>query len=247
MAKEYSLKILAWKKYQGREVKTRSSWLRFENNFIESPNFSEFSSDERVVWVYALCCASKLNTDILQVPHQCSHRVLHRCTGIDENTFHRTFEKLKKLQLVEIRTTRGRYADDTFANADDTRTTHYEDETRRNETRRDEDETKYSCSERGKPVTEPNPELFTESTQDILEGIKREVQDAWLATYQDSGWIRLELSKSWAWIKANPQKAPKANRARFVTNWLSRGWESYRKSLTSNPVRPSTLELLGAG
>lgn len=140
MGKEYVIKIVGWKKYQNREVKTRSIWLRFQNDFIENPNFGEFSSDERVTWIYALCCASKLNTDTLQVPHQCSHRVLHRCTGIDEKTFHRTFEKLKKLRAIEIRTTRGRYADDTSENADDTL---------RDETRRDGDETRQDDSVRG--------------------------------------------------------------------------------------------------
>jgi hypothetical protein len=143
MAKEYVVKILGWKKYQTREVKTRTSWFRLENDFIENPNFCEFTSDERIVWMYALCCASKLNHDSLHVPDQCSHRVLNRCTGIDEKTFHRTFEKLKKLRIVEIRTTRGRYTDDTFENADDT----LRDETRRNEdeteTRRDDNETAF--------------------------------------------------------------------------------------------------------
>lgn len=137
MAKEYIVKILNWRQYQGREVKTRSSWLRFQNDFIENPNFGDFSTDERMVWIYAMCCASKLNTDVIQVPHQCSHRVLHRCTGIAESVFHRTFEKLKKIRIVEIRTTRGRHTQDTPAFTDDT----LRDETRRYETRRDEDVT----------------------------------------------------------------------------------------------------------
>lgn len=137
VVREYIVKILSWKKYQNREVKTRSIWFRLQNDFIDSPNFSEFTSDERVVWLHALCCASKLNTDSLQVPDQCSHRVLNRCTGIDEKTFHRTFEKLKKLRIVEIRTTRGRYADDTREIANDTlqdKTGHDGDETRQDKT-----------------------------------------------------------------------------------------------------------------
>lgn len=129
MAREYIIKISNWKKYQNREVKTRSIWLRLQNDFIESPNFSTFSSDERIVWLHILCCASRLNTDALQVPLQCNHQVLYRSTGIDEKTFHRAIEKLKKLRIVEIRTTRGRYADDASVNADDT--LHNETETRR--------------------------------------------------------------------------------------------------------------------
>lgn len=144
MGKEYIVKILNWRKYQSREVKTKTAWLRLENDFIENPNFADFTSDERIVWLHAMCCASKLNQDHVQVPLQCSHRVLNRCTGIDEKTFHRTFEKLKKLRIVEIRTTRGRYADDTSENAENTQTTHYGDEDvteteTETETRRDAD------------------------------------------------------------------------------------------------------------
>lgn len=139
MAKEYVVEIMNWKKYQNREIKTASVWLRLQNDFIDNPNFSEFSSDERVVWIHALCCASKLNTALIHVPLQCSHQRLYRHTGIDENTFHQTFQKLKKLQIVKIRTTRGRYAGDASEIADDTQTTPYEDVTLR---RRYEDVTK---------------------------------------------------------------------------------------------------------
>lgn len=138
MEKEYSVKILNWEKYQTRAVKTRCSWLRLQNDFIENPNFYEFTSDERTVWIYAMCCASKLNSAIIQVPHQCSHRVLHRCTGIDENVFHRTFKKLKRLHIVEVRVRHGCYTDDTFAYADATLrnvTERYVDVTERNGTK----------------------------------------------------------------------------------------------------------------
>ena len=228
------MKILNWKKYQGREVKTRSSWLRFENNFIESPNFGEFTSEERIVWIYVLCCASKLNNDVLRVPHQVSHRVLHRCIGIDENVFHRAIEKLKKIQLVEIRTTRGRHADDTSVNADDT--LRDVDETLRNETETRRDETKdFSGGGSGEPPT------AAIACYRSLESVFRErkvsegIQLRWTEAFPESEWVVEEIRKALVWESATPLRRKK-NFAAFISRWLTKGWD-FRKT---SPAAPKT-------
>lgn len=61
--------------------------------------------------------------------------------------------------------------------------------------------------------------------------ISQKLFDSWLETYQDKTWINLEIKKAQAWIHANPRKAPKTDFARFLNNWLSRGWENYRKTI----------------
>lgn len=61
--------------------------------------------------------------------------------------------------------------------------------------------------------------------------ISQKLFDSWLQTYQDQAWINLEIKKAHAWIHANPRKAPKTDFARFLNNWLSRGWENYRKTI----------------
>lgn len=222
MAKDYAIKILNFKKYNPREVKNKTIWLRFENDFIENPNFAEFTSDECMVWIYILCCASKLNSEILQVPLQCSHRVLDRCKGIDEKTFHRAIQKLKQLKILEIRTSRGRYADDTSVNADDTHLSPYEtrrNETRRDVTRRDEE---YS-SERftlaaafaGDQILE---KLFTERE------VTTDVQASWIEAFPDPAWVSQEIRKAVTWEKANPTRKKK-NFGAFITRWLTKGWD----------------------
>lgn len=65
--------------------------------------------------------------------------------------------------------------------------------------------------------------------------ITMENQKGWLKLY-DIDYIKREIIKAVGWISANKAKAskpgPGANR--FMSGWLDRGWESYRKSLPSN-------------
>lgn len=96
-----------------------------------------------------------------------------------------------------------------------------------------ESESNPKAPKRADVQTEPNPQLLEESTQQLLEKTNREAQDAWVQTYGDIAWIKLELAKAWAWCKSNKAKAPKSNWDRFVNGWLSRGWENHRKGIAS--------------
>lgn len=82
---------------------------------------------------------------------------------------------------------------------------------------------------------------------DLIKNHLREVsptaQEAWLAAYFDSQWIQREICKAIAWVEANPRKRPKSF-GRFMTNWLSAGWENYRKTLPSNKPELSLEEIL---
>jgi hypothetical protein len=55
----------------------------------------------------------------------------------------------------------------------------------------------------------------------------------------DLDWIETEARKMAVWLDANRQKAPKSSRGwnQFVTGWLSRGWEKYRRSKPKEPLR----------
>lgn len=71
---------------------------------------------------------------------------------------------------------------------------------------------------------------------------------SWADTYPKE-FLDLEIRKARSWILANPQKAPKTAYGRFFDSWLSRGWETYRKSLKGNPSAITVAdldELLGA-
>jgi hypothetical protein len=67
---------------------------------------------------------------------------------------------------------------------------------------------------------------------DFLKSVGYDVQKSWLKNY-DRDFVIGEFSKIESWVLANSKKAPKSNFARFITGWLSRGWETHRKNLPS--------------
>lgn len=204
--------VRGWDKFNGRKDVTHPSWFRVEYRLLEDPDFFDFSHEEFKVWFYVLaqCCRKACDTVFLNFAHA-------RTTAkLSQQGILGALKKLEELQLVLVNVTDA----ERERNADDTR----QDRTGQNRTGQDETDTATSAAS----------ELFSESTQDILEKVSRDVQDAWLQTYPDAGWIRQELAKAWAWCKANPKKAPRSDWARFVNGWLSRGWEQHRKSIPSN-------------
>jgi hypothetical protein len=106
--------ILGWDKINARTDVDNPSWFKFKHKFFEDTDFYEFTPTEKLCWVYFLCEASKKNDHgklRLSLPHA------NNVGGIDSETVHRTIKKLQKLQIVETRTLRGRYAGGTSAGA----------------------------------------------------------------------------------------------------------------------------------
>ena len=68
---------------------------------------------------------------------------------------------------------------------------------------------------------------------ELLSTVKQDAQRVWLATYPNDKWLMHEFRKAKAWLVTNADKSPKKNIARFLNNWLSNGFESYRKGLAS--------------
>lgn len=217
--------VLGWEKVNARKDVDNPSWFKFKHKFFSDTEFYDFTHAEKVCWLYILCEASKKNCGgkfTLNLLH--AHNLAH----LSADVVYSAVKKLKALQIIEVSASRRRHAHVTGAGV---RQEESREEKKREEERREDESAKPPSA-----VSAPSPVLLSDSTGQILEGIRREVQDAWIATYQDAAWIKLELGKAWAWILANPQRAPKSNRARFINTWLARGWEQHRKTLPSNAV-----------
>lgn len=76
--------------------------------------------------------------------------------------------------------------------------------------------------------------------EDLLSTVSHQVQGAWVKAYPDVDWVVCELLKANVWITTNPHKAPKQF-ARFMSNWLSRSFENYRKGLPSRRLTNSEV------
>lgn len=68
-----------------------------------------------------------------------------------------------------------------------------------------------------------------------LEFVTEKAQRAWLDAYPSVDFIVTEIRRAHAWIETNPKKAPK-DFGKFMLNWLSRGYETYRKGIQSKPA-----------
>jgi hypothetical protein len=108
---------------------------------------------------------------------------------------------------------------------------------------------------RRKTFAEPIPELSgSGQLQEILKLVSETVQRNWIEIYQDADFIKRELLKAANWLECNGRKAPKDWKARtslkgpsrgvaaFLSSWLGRAWNDYRKTL-SGQNRSSVTDL----
>lgn len=218
--------IRNWREFNPRKDVTHSSWFRLNHNFFEDPDFYDFTPSELLAWIYILCVASKKNTDTVRV------NILHleRVGRIKEKDFLAAVRKLESLQVILVDVTdtlRGCDEHDTPTNAtrrDETNVT--------NETRRTDSSVAVASTAPAAPVAQLVGD-YSPKAKTLLCAVPAEMQESWIAAYPDPAWIKQEINKAAAWISANPKKAPKKFPA-FMSNWLSRGWEQFRKTLPSN-------------
>lgn len=50
-----------WEKYNPRADRVNYSWLRFQNRFFEDPLIFALSAEQKVIFIYCLCEAAKIN------------------------------------------------------------------------------------------------------------------------------------------------------------------------------------------
>lgn len=84
-----------------------------------------------------------------------------------------------------------------------------------------------------------------ELVEQYLNEVTKETQKAWLKVYPGAQWIGEEIKRAHIWMTTNPQKKSK-NFARFMSNWLSRSFESYRKGLPSRRLTNSEVNAQAA-
>jgi len=96
------------------------------------------------------------------------------------------------------------------------------------------------CAEPEKiPVAAPTNNALS---NELMAFINNKLLELYPQEYIDREKVKMEM-----WLATNGHKKPKSDRGmvRFVTGWLSRGWDQYRKSLQSNPTeKKKTFEEL---
>lgn len=73
----------------------------------------------------------------------------------------------------------------------------------------------------------------------FLGMVTQKAQESWVHAYGDPEWVKERLGKAVAWIHSNPHKAPKSDFSKYLAGWLSRDWDTYRKTLKSEKASAS--------
>lgn len=234
------LEIKNWEKHNPRtDVKT-TKWFKMSNEFFNDPEFYGMSLEGRAVWLFLLCTASKKMDGKIKINTQMVADNLR--TGVDSVDF----AVLELERCGSILVSPMTLLPNDFNTIESVRKSALEE--KREEEKRREEKRKEVCSEPNKSASKPStPKVvgpineFKESpiVRNLLELVPQEPQLLWLQTYQDVPWITMEFTKIVNWLVVNPEKRPKSRLDRFINKWLSRGWESHRKTLPGQSFKQS--------
>jgi hypothetical protein len=229
------IEILNWEKYNPRRDIKASSWFRMDHLVFEDPKFYELGPECWGVLMYLFCQASKSSQDsrgcfVINYKHAM------RCGQFPPKVLDVAIEKLIQSQFLTVHVTPTnadeRARTDAYA---DVRTSTHTLPTGRDGTERDV--TGHAEAKQSFVHAFSTDAAFGQ----FLQGIKSELFEAWEKLYP-SEWIKTEVLKAIAWCAANPARAPKGKtNSKFINNWLANGWESYRKTLPSNPTNTGTM------
>lgn len=94
--------------------------------------------------------------------------------------------------------------------------------------------------------TEPKDSVAVQ-TEKVSKDSFKDFFNEKLSSLYPQEYLDREKTKMEIWLVSNPQKNPKSQRGwtRFITGWLERGWEQYRKTLqTQAPKKKNWMEMV---
>jgi len=209
-----------WDKHNPRKDIKRPTWFSVDNRMIEDPDFFAFNHGEFKSWIYILSRASQKHCGTIDVHFDHAERVC----GIKKSDMNAAIEKLLGLHIVTVSvrdpyvSVRNPYAHVTHTNPTDRQT-----------------------DRQTPPPRDPRTEVILEfqidpSISEFITKFKitQEVQKGWLDLY-GIDCVRREIIKAIGWLSANAGKSPKSvsGATRFMSKWLEKGWENYRKTIPS--------------
>lgn len=218
--------LVNWEKHNPkRKDIIKNSWFRLYHNFFEHPDFYSFSFEERCIWIAFLCEASKANKQ--NGSFTVNHEYFHRVHGFSSTAIKNTIKKLQRFKCIEVRDASARYASVTNPLRQIR-----EDKSREEEIR---EENYLSTPAKNRCRGAVAEFSFDQISKALLEGVDQAAQHTWIAAYPMPGkeWLIEQFRLAKSWIDANPRRAPK-NIQRFLNNWLSNGYERWRKTQPAN-------------
>jgi hypothetical protein len=208
-----TLKFKNWDKYNKRQKDIRRPfWFAMSNEIFLDPFYSDLNDQERQAFLWLLCEASRQNKyGELDV----SSKLFSQITGYKTSVLDAVIDKLLKSGAAAgWRQDGGKIATATEHN-----------KTEHNKT--EQDKKLLAQTDESASLSYPNEYLEISDVFDQRK-VKAKITCSWVEAYPDSEWVMQEIRKALAWEVSNPQRRKK-DFGRFMTNWLSRSWDS-RKS-----------------
>jgi len=219
-----TIKINNWDKYQPRKDLQSLTWFRVQTDIFEGENYFFLKNEGMIIFLFLLTKAAKENTDTLTISVDfLSDKLKVEKTGI--------LDALKKLELKQL-------VHSSVRNCTELSPTLHNN-TIHNNTKELRNKNITTEPKNSVTVEKSKSEDFNEK----LQIIKNDLIESWADTYPQE-FLQMELKKARSWIIANHHKAPKKNLGRFLNSWFDRGWENYRKTLKSEPIKTTAEDIL---
>lgn len=228
MAKRFSISIVNWEEFQERPDRANYTWFKMHQKTITGHFWQNATLEQKALWFSLLCMRNGQQENVIHT----MDFVLSGYSGVKVNQIEETLIGLMGLGV--IRDESGIIPADSRQCAGHTRgNPGLEIELELEKEREVE-----------RPAASPPPRIapqligeYSPKAKAIIQACDISTQESWLAAYPDPAWIKQEINKAAAWVTSNPKRAPKKY-PNFMANWLSRGWENFRKTLPAN--KPST-------
>lgn len=181
-----------WAVYNPRTDRANHSWFRFQNNFYSDPKISILEPNERHVFIFLFCEASKCNGETFEIARTKTANDLKLTVSYLDNA-------LKTLGILGVITT-AEWRSDKKGTAT---------KRRRNSSLQTDRQTDIHVI----------PEFLEIEEYLKARNLTKKQQEALLALYPQEKFLVQEFKKMKLWEASNPTRVKKSF-ARFATNWM---------------------------
>lgn len=212
---EVKIQIVGWKKYQPQSDRSRHKhWFRVNMDCGVSHGLFGLSAEQKWFWIQLLseCCRKDSDTISIKIDR------FARLCDIDKNSILSAINTLEENGTVSLLT------ENCQSTVSPLRP---HNNTTQNITIQNNTKQNTICVEPKQVLVATH----TVSKKDPFLFINQKLLELYPQEYIDREKVKMEM-----WLATNGHKRPKSDRGmvRFVTSWLSRGWDQYRRGLQSN-------------
>lgn len=228
----FTITIKNWEKHNGTKKKNHRYFL-VENRFFEDAKISQLKQIEVLLFIKCLSIAGDLNASSFVV----HAGLMPKRWRVDAKLLENSCKTLQSFQLLTY---------------EKNHSFKIQNNTKQSKTIQSNISSELKIEEKKNEEisTQPNKSVAVAAAAKIQIKISdsktievnKDLVSSWADTYPKD-FLNEELKKARNWVLSNPHKAPKAQWGKFLNNWFNRGWDRYRTTLKSNPVKVTMEDL----